>query len=332
MGVPPESQVGGDPAARPGDAPPTVTVVIPTHDRRALLTQTLRTVLAQRGVAVHVVVVDDGSSDDTAAAVRGLADPRVVLVRNATARGVSAARNQGIAAATGDWVAFLDDDDLWAPAKLASQVSAARRDGRAWACAGSVTVTSDLRIVGGGPPPSGEAIAAQLPFRNTVPAGASNVLVRADALASAGPFDTRLRHISDWDLWIRLGQHGAPAVVREPLVAYRLHDGNASADTATLRAELELMGGRYGEMRRGAPIDHAYAYRWAAWNLLRAGRRRDALAAYVSAVRAGDTRSLARAVVAAVHPGIARQTLRRHLQDPAWLSRAAAWLDELAPR
>jgi hypothetical protein len=229
-------------------------------------------------------------------------------------------------------VAFLDDDDLWAPAKLASQVSAARRDGRAWACAGSVTVTSDLRIVGGGPPPSGEAIAAQLPFRNTVPAGASNVLVRADALASAGPFDTRLRHISDWDLWIRLGQHGAPAVVREPLVAYRLHDGNASADTATLRAELELIGGRYGEMRRGAPIDHAYAYRWAAWNLLRAGRRRDALAAYVSAVRAGDTRSLARAVVAVVHPGIARQTLRRHLQDPAWLSRAAAWLAELAPR
>jgi glycosyltransferase involved in cell wall biosynthesis len=99
-----------------------VTVVIPTHNRKELLDRTLRSVLAQEDVDLSVVVVDDGSADGTEAFVQALADPRVSVVRHPEARGVSAARNTGIARATTTWLAFVDDDDLWAPTKLRAQL------------------------------------------------------------------------------------------------------------------------------------------------------------------------------------------------------------------
>ena len=94
-----------------------VTVVIPTHNRRALLARTLHSVLAQRHVDLAVVVVDDGGSDGTAKALDDLNDTRVTVVRHDRPRGVSAARNSGIAKAVTPWLAFVDDDDLWAPAQ-----------------------------------------------------------------------------------------------------------------------------------------------------------------------------------------------------------------------
>ncbi|MEJ7813467.1 MAG: glycosyltransferase [Gemmatimonadaceae bacterium] len=303
-----------------------VTVVIPTHNRSALLARTLASALAQRGVELRAIVVDDGSTDDTPRVVERLADPRVTLIRNARSLGVSAARNLGAAAATSEWVAFLDDDDLWAPEKLAKQLGAAERDGRRWACCGTVTVTPDLRIVAGGAPHAAADIVAQLPVRNMIPAGASNVIARRDALADAGPFDTGLRHMGDWDLWIRLSRLGPPAVVAEPLLAYRLHDGNASADTATIASEMAIIEERYAALRAGAAIDRAYVYRWAAWNALRVGRRGAALRAYARAAASGDALSLGRAMVALAAPGIARRSLRRHRDTSAWEASAAAWL------
>ncbi len=308
---------------------PLVSVIVPTHNRCLLLGHTLRSVLAQRAVELQVIVVDDGSSDATAQTVAGFADPRVVLLRNPHPLGVSHARNRGIAAADGDWIAFLDDDDLWAPDKLASQLAAVSGVARYWACGGAVTITGALRIVAGGPPRPAEAIVAELPVRNMVPAGASNVVAYRAALAEAGRFDPRLRHMADWDLWIRLSRVGLPAVVRQPVVAYRLHPGNASADTATISAELTLIAERYAELRQGVPVDRAYAFRWAAWHLLRVGRRREAVQAYARAVLAGDVASAARALAALLHPGIARRRLRRHLPDPAWAAHAAEWLAQL---
>ena len=95
---------------------PEVSVVVPTRDRWELLsTCALPSATCQEGVAIEVIVVDDGSSDGTAAGLAALDDPRVLTVRHDRPRGVSAARNSGIRAARGTWLAFLDDDDLWAP-------------------------------------------------------------------------------------------------------------------------------------------------------------------------------------------------------------------------
>lgn len=303
-----------------------VTVVIPTRNRSGFLRAALRTVLGQQDVGIQLIVVDEGSTDDTAAMVGAFGDRRIELVRHATPLGVSTARNHGIELATGEWVAFLDDDDLWSPEKLASQVTAMRRDDRGWAYAGSVTVTNGLEILAGSPVPSASETVARLPWRNMVPAGASNVIVRRELLRSTGNFDETLIHMADWDLWIRLGQAGLPSVVDTPLVAYRMHSANASGHPDTLLKELTTIEQRYQALRRGKPVDRAFALRWAAWNYLRAGKRWDAVRAYAGAVAAGDLRSVGRAMVAILDPGVARRSLRRHAPQSGWAGRAEPWL------
>jgi glycosyltransferase involved in cell wall biosynthesis len=310
-----------------------VTVVVPTRNRASMLGQALRSVAAQREVDLEAVVVDDGSADATAALVSGMEDRRVRLIRHERPQGVSAARNRGIADARGPWVAFLDDDDLWAPGKLASQLAAAKRDGRAWAVTGAVSVDDRLRVLAGEPPLAPERIVADLDRYNSVPAGASNVLVRADLLADTGGFDPALRHMADWDLWIRLGRTGPPATVPRPLLAYRLHRANATMDTAfdpqEPLAELDAIVGRYG-----IPADRLAVDRWIAWTCLRAGRRGASLRAYVRAARGGDRRSLVRAAIGLLHPAVGRRIYYRPFlrqgQDEAWLAEARSWLRDLA--
>ncbi len=115
-------------------APPTqplVSVVIPTFNRAAFLPSAVRSALEQTLREIEVIIVDDGSTDATPEVCRALAeaDPRVRLVRQAN-RGLAAARNAGLAAATADWVAFLDDDDLWVPEALATMRALTGRNHR----------------------------------------------------------------------------------------------------------------------------------------------------------------------------------------------------------
>ena len=121
---------------------PEISVVIPTRNRRRLFALALASVLDQRGVRLEVIVVDEASTDDTAAMVHAIADPRVHVVRHDVPLGMTAARNRGIAAATGEWIAFLDDDDIWVPDKLVfSSKRFARRDGAGYT--GAVNITAD---------------------------------------------------------------------------------------------------------------------------------------------------------------------------------------------
>ena len=101
-----------------------VTVVVPTRNRLELLRLTLTSILRQHDVDLHVHVVDDASTEDTAGVVASFADHRLRVVRQPVVSGVSNARNAGWSGATTRWVAFCDDDDLWSPAKLAEQLAA----------------------------------------------------------------------------------------------------------------------------------------------------------------------------------------------------------------
>jgi glycosyltransferase involved in cell wall biosynthesis len=313
-----------------GNGTPEVSVVIPTRNRSRLLALTLRTVLGQRDVDLEVVVVDDGSADDTAELVAALADPRIRLVRHDRPQGVSAARNRGIAEAGGAWVAFLDDDDLWAPDKLARQLQAAHQTGRTWVYTGEVTVDQDLRALDGAPPAPPDRVLERLGRHNAVPAGASNVLVHADALARAGRFDPGLRNNEDWDMWIRLARLGPPAWVCQPLTAYRMHPAsNATAEADRMLTEAAVLAERYR-----IPVDRAAQYRRAAWTCLRAGDRGQALRHYAGAVRAGDVASAARAVAALLHPAPKGRYLRRPFRGEdapirRWTTQAQAWLEQL---
>src|SRR4029453_7953121 len=99
-----------------------VSVVVPTRNRSALLARTLQSVLRQQDVEFEVIVVDEASTDETPAVLSALGNQRVRVIRHDSPRGLSAARNNGAAGASGEWLAFIDDDDLWAPDRLARQL------------------------------------------------------------------------------------------------------------------------------------------------------------------------------------------------------------------
>jgi glycosyltransferase involved in cell wall biosynthesis len=311
-----------------------VSVVVPTHNRRGLLALTLRSILGQRGVDLEVLVVDDGSVDGTAELVAGWGDPRVRLLRNASSRGVAAARNRGIAEAAGGWLGFCDDDDLWAPDKLARQLQAAHHSGRDWVYTGEVHVDADGRVVGGSPPMPPERLVERLTKANVVPGGCSGVLVRRDALAGAELFDGhRYRHFADWDLWIRLARRGLPAWVPSPLVGYRIHPGNASHDTEGMVAELDVV-----ERRHGVRVDRVSFYRYVALLCRRTGRRGAALGYYLRAALrdrrylaaglAGDLADMAVGAIRVVWRAVPGRS--DYGRSDQWREAGAAWLDELA--
>jgi glycosyltransferase involved in cell wall biosynthesis len=305
-----------------------VSVVVPTHNRRDLLAVTLRTVLWQRDVDMEVLVVDDGSTDGTARTVGALGDPRVRLVRHQTTRGLSAARNSGIRAATGEWLAFVDDDDLWAPDKLARQLTAAVDQGRWWAYAGSVTIDGNGRVLGGSPPPPPDVVMQTVRARNPIPAGASNVLIHKDAIARCGLFDPRCRAAEDWDLWIRVAELGPPALADRPLVAQRVHAHNMSGDASSI-----LAGIAWIERQRNLRVDRGDVHRWLAESSLRQGNRGRTLVHWAAAARHGAGRGVLRDVGTAVRR---RVPLRR--QPPMgpggppltpWQAQTEAWLSIL---
>jgi glycosyltransferase involved in cell wall biosynthesis len=302
--------------------PPEVSVILPSRNRSRRLGVALRTALGQHDVTLEVVVVDDGSTDDTAAVASAVGDPRVRYVRRDDPGGVSVARNVGIGEARGRWIAFLDDDDVWAPTKLSRQVAAMVAQGRTWSYAGDVLVDADLRIVAGSPPPPPEEVVRGIERHNSVPAGASNVVVGSDLLAQVGAFDPTLTIGEDWDLWIRLARSGSPGWVRSPLVAISQHGSNASRDADAMLAQLDVIARRYG-----LRVDRARHYRWAAWLALLEGQRGRAIRYYLRAVGAGDPRSLARAAVAAMWP---RAATRRARSDGAWIAEARTWLDDVS--
>jgi glycosyltransferase involved in cell wall biosynthesis len=307
-----------------------VSVVVPTHDRRRLLLQTLRSILRQRGVDFEVIVVDDGSTDGTAEMVARLRDARVRVVRHDTPRGVAVARNRGIAEAAGAWLAFCDDDDLWAPDKLARQLQAAHQTGRSWVYTGEVRIDLRQRIVGGThPPPPPERVAARLPHWNLVPGGCSGVIASTAALATAGRFDARLRNLADWDLWIRLARTSPPAWVPSLLVGYRLHGGSASRDTASILAEADML-----DRRDGVAVDRGDLEHYLGVLCLRSGRHRDAVRHLATAARQGKVVPAGKGLVWMAQERLPRPLLRALRQQQGrhnrWRAEAQAWLDQLA--
>jgi glycosyltransferase involved in cell wall biosynthesis len=240
---------------------------------------------------------------------------------------VSAARNRGAAEARGEWVAFTDDDDLWAPDKLARQLHAAEVTGRDWAYTGSVSITDGFRIVHGLPPLPPEQVVAVLRRYNAIPAGGSNVLVRRATLLQVGPFDTRLRNTEDWEMWIRLAKVGPPAWVRSPLVAYRVHSSNSSLDIAEI-----VRGVRLIEQLHDTTADWGRLHRWMAELFLRTGQRRAALGQFARAALDGQAENVVRDLIAIARRRTNRRSSARRpsaSSDLTWIDEAAGWLAEL---
>jgi glycosyltransferase involved in cell wall biosynthesis len=319
--------------------PPDITVVIPTRDRRELLPLTLRNALDQRGVELEVVVVDDGSTTSVADLIQEANDDRLHLLRNATPLGVSRARNQGIEIAQGEWVALLDDDDLWAPDKLHLQLDAIRKANATWAYTGAVAINTSHRIQGGSPPLPPRELMRVLARWNPMPGGCSNVMASRAVLDAVGLFDPRLNVLADWDQWLRLAATGSPTWVDKPLIGYRLHPSNMSLEGRRTIAELGLLQRKHPAIE----IDRALFYRHLGRLCVRSSRPAEAMSYFARAVTEARSKqslgTFVRDALTLVDRGVESlrlgvgltQPARRkalHPNDPnrAWKAEAQRWL------
>lgn len=199
---------------------PTVSVIIPTYNREHLIGRAIQSVLNQTYQDFEIIVVDDASTDNTQEVVKSFNDLRIRYIRHEKNRGGSAARNTGIRAARGEYIAFLDSDDEWLPEKLAEQIRVFHQDPE---CG---VVYTDILVVY----PDGCELQRRAPkikgsmFHKLLEANVvgttSSVLVRRDCFDKVGLFNEELASCQDWDMWIRLARLFVFRKVNIPLVKY----------------------------------------------------------------------------------------------------------------
>lgn len=206
---------------------PTVSVIIPTHDRAGLLPRALDSVLEQTLPAHEIIVVDDGSEDGTRDLVQTLY-PSVHYLYQEN-RGVSAARNHGITAARGEWIALLDSDDAWLPGKLAAQMELLdARPGHRLCHTEEIWVRSGRRVnaMHKHAKQGGRIFRQCLPLCVISP---SSALIQRGLFADLGLFDETLPACEDYDLWLRVCAREPVLFVKEPqIVKYGGHEDQLS--------------------------------------------------------------------------------------------------------
>jgi len=249
-------------------SPPAVSILVCAWNAAPFIQETLRSALAQTFRDFELVVIDDGSTDDTSARVLALRDPRLRLIRQPN-QGPSAALNAALQASTGACVAFLDHDDLWLPAKL--QMHASVLDSRP-----EVDITfswsrlidehgNDLGLRSrhwrGGI--SFSQLLADFVIGNT-----SAVVMRRAAIEEAGAFDPLLDRYYDVDLFLRVAllRPGNVLAIEEELTLYRRRPGQMSADWQRMRQDWDRL---LAKMRRIAPAQTASVEPLARANMLR---------------------------------------------------------------
>jgi glycosyltransferase involved in cell wall biosynthesis len=219
----------------------TVSVIMPTRDRSRFLERAISCVLAQTFTYLEFVIVDDASTDDTESKVRSFSDPRIKYIRLDRPRGASAARNTGIKNSSGDYIAFIDDDDEWMPEKLEKQMHKLLSSSP-----GTGLVYCGLEIIRGGkvirriyPREKGD-LRKRLLLGSLV-GGTGTALVKKECFDAVGIFDEDLKSCQDWDMWKRISEKYEFEHVPEILERMYLHEGQISSDYSAMIPGRERM-------------------------------------------------------------------------------------------
>lgn len=218
----------------------TVSVVLPTYNRASVLAGAIESVFAQTHQPLDLIVVDGGSTDGTDAVLDRVEDDRLRIVRREEPAGPSAARNAGVRAADGDYVAFIDADDRWRPPKLERQLAALRRVDGDVALTGLEKPSGEPRTRNGVEGDVREAVE-----RLDVPTYTSTLLVSRAAFERVGGFDESLGCFEDWDLCLRLSRRYAFGFADAPLVVKGTDGTSISADPDRLAAAFRRLDRRY---------------------------------------------------------------------------------------
>ena len=269
---------------------PQVSVIIPAYNAEAFIAGTVQSVLDQTFQDVEIIVVDDGSTDGTLLALERFGSH--IHVHRQPNGGVARARNTGVSLAQGSWVAFLDADDLWLPDKLERQLAAA---------SAPLVYTDRLNIGARGDLPELQSLVTPMHdgdlFVRLLREGNfitnTSVMMRRELFLQLGGFYTGLNGTEDWDLWIRVAERHPIALVPEPLVKYRFHDGSISRNYERMSRERTDVIARALDLERGKSLDWvtrrqiwSETFRTNGWDAGRSGARLNALAGYARAALA----------------------------------------------
>lgn len=229
---------------------PTVSVIIPTYNRAHLVGRAIRSVLNQTYQDFEVIVVDDGSTDNTEEVVKSFNDSRIRYVRHEQNRGGAAARNTGIKMAQGEYIAFQDSDDEWLPEKLEKQMkvfeNAPAKVGVVytgfWSIEGNVkkySLDREIRHKEGD-------IHSQILQGNFI--ATPTAVVKKVCFEKAGMFDERLPRLQDWELWIRVSKYFNFKVIDEPLgTQYSVGEGIRTDEEGLIIARKLVLEKHYEE-------------------------------------------------------------------------------------
>lgn len=230
-----------------GRPPPTVSIVIPTRDRASSLSRAIASVRAQTVTEWELLVVDDGSTDDTPERVASLAeeDHRLRLVRRKASGGAAAARNEGAAHARAALLAFLDDDAEWLPPKLERQLAALDSEPASGLvyCPTELVGPGGARRMVGSPAAAGPNPSRALLCGNDIDTSA--VVVRRALFEAVGGFDERLPRLQDWDLWLRLGERTGFVFVDAPLARSHFTAGSISTRSDALVEASRMLADKF---------------------------------------------------------------------------------------
>jgi glycosyltransferase involved in cell wall biosynthesis len=274
---------------------PLVTVVTPTFNRLELLRESLASVVAQTYPHWQMVIVDDGSTDDTVAAVRAFGDPRVQVIARPHVGHIGMLRNAGAAAGAGEFIAFLDSDDVWVSDKLERQVAEMRRHGVMWSYTGFEMMDSCQQPIpmkaGVYRPLSGWIVGDLLADRTGVMT--STLVVSRQLFESIGGYseNPRLTHRGDLELALRLTLTAETCGLPETLTRVREHMNRTTATLSTPFERTALVYDEFLALKLPPDVRRA-ARRCRARHLLQAARQRHKIGQY-----AGAAGLLGRAVI-----------------------------------
>jgi len=236
---------------------PAVSVILPTYNRARLLPRSLDSVLAQTYSNLEILVVDDGSEDDTEMLVKGISDARIRYVRLEMRSGAARARNVGIGHARGRSIAFQDSDDEWLPAKLERQMyTFESQPDAAVVYSDMYRVLADGRMFYHRSPTivRGCLINPETRYWQTYMLGMQCAVVRRECLERIGLFDQTLPAFEDLELFLRLAAHYDFVHLREPLVNYHETAGLSTDRRAELGARHRLVRKYLGVLLRTTPL------------------------------------------------------------------------------
>ncbi len=276
---------------------PRVSVVIPVHDRAALVADAIASAARQEPPPHEILVIDDGSRDGSAEAAASAPGSPTIL-RLDPARGPSAARNAGLRAATGSWIAFLDSDDVWLPGSLDARLRAADRARDVVLVSGNAESWDGVRVLrrrmleGVDHDPADDPLARLLRGNFVLTCTA---IARRESVLRVGGFAEDLWRCEDYELWLRLAREGRFVFVDDALARYRVDADSLSGDAERmLEAEVSVLREAIAGRRFRLPADMRPLARERVARLLLEAGYRD----LVGHRRAAARRKLVRALAA----------------------------------